>query len=224
MTDLLRDDRWYHALDKGYPGRALYDPDNLAAPLAGWFSRRRFEPSVVSFRLLRARREVVEAERNVRVSIDGGDSLSATLGLRSAVKWLQTWILEGWGERDASLGRIGTRFERLAETHGCAELVVALNELSALDAASVERRPAAAPDWVWERHIRSWRARRYVGEEVSRLQDARDTLRVCSVYAARQIAAPPYPAWLAIPTETQHLADQAARLSALIGRSLAGMP
>lgn len=224
VTDLLRDDRWYHALDKGYRGRAVYDPDDLAAPLARWFTQHRFERSVVRFRLLRARREVVAAERRVRASIGGHDPVSATSALRSAVKWLQTWMLEGWGERDASLGRLGTRFERLAVAHGRPEQADVLNALSDLDEASVERRMAAAPGWVGERHDRSWRARRHVGEDVTRLQDARDTLRVCSLYAARRVSAPPFPAWLAIPTEVRPLADKAARLSALIDLWFADTP
>lgn len=216
VTALLHDDRWYHALDKGYQGRAVYDPDNLAVPLSHWFTRHRFEPSVVRLRLRRTQREVLAADCDMQASVVDGDLLGATTELRSAVKWLQTWKLEDWGERDASLGRIGTRFERLAIAHGHAGLPETLNELSALDTGSVERRMAVAPGWVGERHDRSWRARRYVGEDLTRLQDARDTLRVCSLYAARRVTEPPYPAWLAIPTETQHLADQAARLATLI--------
>jgi len=34
------------------------------------------------------------------------------------------------------------------------------------------------------------------GEDVPRLQDAHDILRVCSLYAARRVSASPFPAWL----------------------------
>lgn len=224
MMDLLGDDRWYHALDKGYQGRAVYDPDKLGTSLARWFTKHRFEPLVVESRLLRAQSEVLAAERHIRASIDNEDSMGATTELRSAVKWLQTWMLEGWGKRDSSQGRLGTRFEHLAMAHGHGRLADTLNELSALDATSVKRRMAAAPAWVQERHDRSWRARRHVDEDVSRLQDIRDTLRVCSLYAARRLTAQPFPGWLAIPTESRALTGKTARLSALIDELFAETP
>lgn len=43
---------------------------------------------------------------------------------------------------------------------------------------------------------RSWRARRWIGEDVTEVQDARDVLRVCSHYELRRVAAAPFPAWL----------------------------
>lgn len=114
---------------------------------------------------------------------------------------MQTWRLESWGHRDNSLGRFGTRFAVLANARGAAGLIDALDALSDLDRASVWRRFETAPDWVWERHDRSWQARQHVGEPVSKLQDARDTLRVCAQYAKRGVTEPPYPSWLAIPDE-----------------------
>ena len=81
-----------------------------------------------------------------------------------------------------------------------------------------------APNWVWERHDRSWRARRHVGETVSRREDARDTLRVCALYEARRVQGPPYPAWLTIPTEAGALEARAARLAELSGPWGADLP
>jgi hypothetical protein len=46
------------------------------------------------------------------------------------------------------------------------------------------------------RHTHSWRARRWIGEDVTEIQDARDVLRVCSHYELRKVAAAPFPAWL----------------------------
>lgn len=46
MLDILSDDRWYYSIDKGYRGRAVYDPDGTAAALATWFTEQRFNPSV----------------------------------------------------------------------------------------------------------------------------------------------------------------------------------
>jgi hypothetical protein len=121
--------------------------------------------------------------------------------LRAAVKWVQIWQLEQWGHRDNSQGRLGTRFEVLARIRGFGNLVDILDELSNLDGNWVPRRLATAPDWVLERHDRSWRAREHIGEPVSRLQDARDTLRVCQLYGIRRVTERPYPAWLAILDE-----------------------
>ncbi|MDP9365979.1 MAG: nucleotidyltransferase domain-containing protein [Chloroflexota bacterium] len=213
---MLDDDRWYHAVDKGYRGRAVHDPEGIAAALARWCTEHRFSPAVVSLRLARARTEVVAAERRFREAVAIGDLWSATIELRAAVKWLRAWLLEGWGERDASQGRLGTRFERLARDRGRGGLVDAVRVLDDLDEESVEWRMAAAPDWVRERHVRSWRARRHVGEEVTRTDDARDTLRVCALYAMRRSPSRPYPAWLAVPGDAAAPAEKAARLAALL--------
>jgi hypothetical protein len=214
-TALLDDDRWYYSIDKAYQGRAVYDRSGLAAPLARWLTAQRFSSPVVRLRLDRARREVEQARHRSRVSLEHRAARGVTIAVRTAVMWLQAWQLERWGERDASLARVGTRFEVLARERGRPELAAALNELSCLDDASVERRMAAAPGWVWERHDRSWRARRHVGEPVTRRQDARDVLRVCGHYALRRQPASPYPAWLAIPVDAGRLAAIAERLSAV---------
>jgi hypothetical protein len=98
----------------------------------------------------------------------------------------------------ATIRRLGTRFAVLAKARGATSLVETLNKISDLGAASVWRRVEAAPEWVRERHDRSWRARQHVGEPISQLDDARDTLRVCALYGMRGVSEPPYPAWLAI--------------------------
>lgn len=195
---LLTDDRWYHALDKGYGGHALYDPAGLAQPLAEWFTRWRFDPLVVTARLDRERAELTAALARLERARQQPDLVGATVALRGAIKWQQVLLLETWGERDASLGRIGTRFRMSAEQRGLTELVASLDGLAGLDEASVTRRMSAAPDWVKQRHDRSYRARRHVGEPITRTDDARDTLLVCSIFALRHPLAPPYPTWLAI--------------------------
>ena len=214
VTSLLEDDRWYHSVDKGYQGRAVYDPLGLAAELARWFTENRFIPPVVRLRLERARGEVAAAQSQLRGS---RDPLEGTKAARLLVKWTTIWLLESWGERDNSLGRLGTRFERLALLRGQNEVVHALNALSGLDDASAERRMGAAPAWVWERHDRSWRARWRIGEEVSRAQDARDVLRVCAHYEMRKVTGPPFPAWLGISASIEALAEDGIRLSAMVG-------
>jgi predicted nucleotidyltransferase len=97
VAALLTDDRWYHALDKGFGGRALYDPDGLAEALAAWFTTNRFAPEVVRFRLQRDQREIVDAQRLLRNCVANRNLAGGAVAVRSAVKWMQTWMLERWG-------------------------------------------------------------------------------------------------------------------------------
>ncbi len=217
LTDLLRDDRWYHGLDKGFRGRAVFDADAGAAVLARWLTDHRFSPSVVRFRLARERSEVEAASRRLHASTESDDALAATISLRDAGKWLQIWLLEHWGERDASLARVSTRFEGAARAHDRPDLIDAVNRLNDLDDASVARRMAAAPAWVWEWHDRAWRARRQVGEVVTARQHARDVLRVCALFQLRRGVERPFPVWLAIPAQVGEFEEKAALLAAILG-------
>jgi hypothetical protein len=216
-TELLQDDRWYHSLDKGYQGRPVFDADGGTGDLARWLTGHRFSPPVVAFRLTRERREVEAAHRQLCASLERGDLPVATMALRAAGKWLPIWFLERWGERDASLARVGTRFEGVARAHGRSDLVDAVNRLNDLEEGAVERRMAAAPAWVWEWHDRAWRARRQVGEAVTPLQHARDVLRVCALFELRRVVDRPFPAWLSIPAEVGVLNESAAILSERLG-------
>jgi hypothetical protein len=139
----------------------------------------------------------------------------------AAVHWLRTWLLESWGERDNSLGRLGTRFEHAARAHGQPGLIEAINVLSDLDETAAAQRMAAAPWWVGERHERQWRARRHVGEEATREEDVRDVLRVCTRYGMREVTTPPFPSWLAIPENLASLDTKLAQLSVLINQCFA---
>jgi len=215
-AELLQDDRWYHSLDKGYRGRPVFDVDGNAGDLSHWCSDHRFSPPVVLFRLARERREVEEAYQQLCASLDSEETLEATKALRAAGKWLQIWLLEQWSERDASLARVGTRFEHAARARGRSELVDTVNSLLDLDEGSVERRMAAAPAWVWEWHDRSWRARQLVGEAVTPLQHARDVLRVCTLFELRRVVKRPAPRWLATPVKGERLKQKALLLAALL--------
>jgi hypothetical protein len=84
-----------------------------------------------------------------------------------------------------------------------------------LDDAAVEGRMAVAPAWVLQRHMRSWRARRHAGDEVSRLQDGRDTL--LSTWRAETLGVtPPYSRWLGVLNEPGPLVEQVRRLTAFL--------
>ena len=212
---LLTDERWYHSIDKAYGGRALIDPDGRAARLLAWFTAHRFHPEVVAMRLehsaaaSRASLDLVDAQ------LRRHDRVGAAVALLKSIQWYQIHMMEGWGERDNSLGRLGTRFERAARTHGMGELSGALDELGALTRDLVSARLEQAPGWVQERRDRSWKARRYIGEAVTALQNDRDVLRVCAMYELRLVTNPPYPTWLGIPAEGK-LRERAQAMHALL--------
>jgi hypothetical protein len=166
----------------------------------------------------RTRLELATAHATARAHQRTGNAVQAHIAIQAAVKWIWTHLLESWGERDASLGRLGTRFARLAAAHGHGDLATALDDLCDLDAASVAWRMAAAPDWVQERHDRSWRSRRHIGEPSTQEDDARDTLRVCALYELRRWPAGPFPGWLAVPTQATARDAKVARLSHLISQ------
>lgn len=211
---LLDEARWYHSVDKGYGGRAVFDRTNTGQPaaLADWLTAARFAPATVAQRITTTRQQVHATLQWRNDAIAAGDVLLATFAQRDLVKWVVTHQLERWGERDASQARIGTRFERLARQHGMPELIDTLRRWSGLDDDAVLRRMNAAPDWVHLRHDRSLRARRLTGEPLTPLEDARDVLRVGALYGMREFfadgaAGPPYPAWLAIPDDVAALAS-----------------
>jgi hypothetical protein len=141
----LSDDRWYPSPDKGYRGTAVYDPTGRAARLVRYFTSVRFHPDVVRLRLTREQGEVERAWRRLEAALASQDLLVATRALLAAVHWLRIWQLERWGERDNSLGRLGTRFERAARAHGRADLIDQINALTDLDGPTAEQRLAVAP-------------------------------------------------------------------------------
>ncbi len=198
----IDDTRWFHVLDKAYGGRALLDSgDPRAASLATWATRHRFDPGVITQRL---RQHDAEARRVVvtgRSAARSGDLPGATLALWRVVQVVQIGLMERWGRRDNSLGRFGSRFAAEARLRGASRLVDRLDEVSGLDAATLERRWAVAPRWVHLRHDRSIRSRHAVGDMVSIEGDRRDTLRVCARYAAVALAGSVIPAWLSIAAD-----------------------
>ena len=212
---LLVDDRWYHAIDKAYGGRALLDRDGKAARLVAWLTARRFAPEVVASRLARSAREARASLDLARALLDADDRAGAFAALLKGIQWHQVHLMEGWGERDNSLGRFGTRFEHLAERHGMRATFEALNALAGLERDKLGARLEIAPAWVHERRDRSWRARRHVGEELTPLQSDRDVLRVCVTYELRHVSQPPFPAWLGVP-DAAELREKAGALAMIL--------
>ena len=149
--------------------------------------------------------------------LEEGDVAVAWYIFFKAIQWQQISMMEGWGQRDNSLGRFGTRFAREARTHDAGDIETTFDELANLDAASVTSRLAAAPAWAHERNDRSWRSRRAIGEPVTRLESDRDVLRVCTIYGLRAVEGPPYPRWHAIP-ERADIQQRLNRLRDTLGQ------
>jgi hypothetical protein len=148
-----------------------------------------------------------------RQHVAAGQFVAATSVLRATTQRLYIWHLEGWGERDNSLSRVGTRFEHLARLHGRDDLILRYRELTALSDDQVSRRMVQAPRWVHDRHRCSFAARQAVGETTTELEDARDVLRVCSMYELPNPQVNPPPAWLAITTEPGAVQSEMALLA-----------
>ena len=213
---MLGDERWYHSIDKGYCGRAIFDLDGQATALARWFTQHRFDPGVVAARLTRSAEAAQTSLREVGVHLAARRQDVAFGSFLKAVQWHQIHLMEGWEERDNSLGRLGTRFERVAIAHGKGEQANHLNLLSGLNERNVRHRLDQAPRWVTERRDRSWAARQHIGEDVTALQNDQDVLRVSTIYGLREMTGPPFPFWLGIPETDTDLQDCARWLSSIV--------
>jgi hypothetical protein len=203
--DILADDRWFHCLDKGYQSRAVYDPTGLATKLARWFTSHRFEPEIIEFRLKQHQIKTEYHIQELLQEIERRNISKANQALNNAIGSLKTFLLEKWGERDNSFARFGTRFERSAKRRGHEHLVTLLNDLSNLNGEQVLERMALAPDWIQKRHERSLQARKLIGEEVTKIQDARDVLRVFFRYELKEQADGTFQDWLAVDTNVKSL-------------------
>jgi hypothetical protein len=74
---LLADDRWYYSLDKAWGGKAVHDCTGLGADLAAWFTRHRFRPAVVRFRLERTAASTLDALDAVQFHLNHDASVDA---------------------------------------------------------------------------------------------------------------------------------------------------
>lgn len=210
---MLDDERWYHSIDKGYGGRAIFETDDWATTLARWFTRHRFDPRVVAARVHRSSDASQTCLHEVDVHLAAQRRDRAFASFLKAVQWHQIHLMEAWGERDNSLGRFGTRFERISVTHGNGELVNDLNRLGGLDETSVRLRLDRAPRWVTERRDRSWPARQHIGEDVTVLQNDQDVLRVSTIYGLRELTGSAFPSWLGIPETDIDLQERTRRFA-----------
>lgn len=208
LTRLLENRSLYHSLDKGYQGKAVYDPDGLGIQFVRWFNRYRFDSGVISIRLNTLMRSFKDNIKELAHYMGEEQFVESTFYLNEAVEQLRTYLLESWGERDHSFARIGTRFETIAHRKNQDRYITILNELKTLDNDSVLRRLNNSPPRIKERHRLSYKCRHFIGEELSVIQDARDVLRVFARYGLQEILREPvesYPEWLGIVNDPAEL-------------------
>src|SRR4051794_11808029 len=148
----LDDPRWFYSLDKGYRGRAVFDPEGLAAALARWITDARFTPAVVQARQqIRVRQMMNRAEEAER-ALQGGECIVAALALREGLHTLISALMEEWGERDNSVARLGTRFEQAAAERGEEGRAARIFTLFGLSPDQVAQRLPMAPAGIRYRH------------------------------------------------------------------------
>ena len=217
----LDDPRWFHSLDKGYRGRAAFDPEGLAAALSRWLTEARFAPEVARGRLETLWRQALKRHEQAAEALGAGDTSAAAVAFRESLHVLTRYLIEGWGGRDNSFARFGTRFERTAGERDAGELAAEVMALYGLAPGEVARRMALAPHGVRYRHRLSLEARRLVAEPVTPEQDARDVLLVFSTREIRY-GRPPFEAWVGLETDPAILAGRLADYSRLLERLTAG--
>jgi hypothetical protein len=216
-TRYLDEPRWFHSLDKGYRGRAAFDPEGLASALARWLTDARFAPEVVRGRLETHWRQAQERYAQARQTLEVGDALAAAIGLRESLHAIMRYLMERWGGQDNSWARFGTRFERKGIERGEGELVAEIMALYGLAPDEVGRRMALAPHGVRYRHRISLEARRLVGETVTDGEDARDVLLVFSTQHVRY-GRPPLEAWVGLESNPAVLGGQIDEYGRLLER------
>jgi hypothetical protein len=211
MTEM----RWFHGLDKAFGGRGADGPEGLADSFARWATAVRFDPRVVAARVREWTRQSLMARENAFEAAGRGDAAEATVAMRQAARALRLVLIEGWGERLGSMGREWTRFERMAERHGAADLAARLADLAGADAGSAARARGRTPAWLQERIDLAYQARRAVGEEVTVEENARDQLAAFAVHVTRRRPAP-WDEWVGVPDP--RLPENLAELDRLIAR------
>jgi hypothetical protein len=226
MPDL----RWLHGTDKAYGGRAAADPDGLARAFLDWLDRVRFDPLVVAARVRLWWRQALDARRDAAAALAEQDPARATSRLRDAAGALRLVLIEGWQEQSSSMGRVWTRFERMADRRGLRDLAGRLAVLADADPRTVAARVDLAPVWLRERIDLAAAARRLVGEDVTSDQNARDQLLAFATHVPRHrpdqagpwMAGEPEPDLPAGLAELDQLMAEVARLLAGLGPDLLG--
>ena len=166
------DPRWLHGTDKAAggrgamsngPGQAFADAA-AATRFAVEVRRARFDSwvDIVRRRLTRA---------TDALAAGGEDEAYATAQVAGP---LAAATLEAWGEREGSMTRFATRFERICAARGMTELRTAIASISRSDAGLVSSSFADLPAWLEARIDLAFLARREVSEDVTPDENRRD--------------------------------------------------
>ncbi len=214
ITDL----RWFHGIDKCYGGRGEADPDGVADAFARWVTKVRFDPALVAARVGQWKAQVRASRQSAQEARERGDRVEATLRMRDAARHLRLVLLEGWGERLGSMGREWTCWERMAKSHGAADLAGRVAVVANASPADALERARGAPTWLNERIDLAFEARRLIGEDVTEQESARDQLAAFAVHVPRH-RPPPWGDWLGLPDPA--LDEKLEELDGLIGSTCA---
>jgi len=202
----------------------------LARAFLDWPDRVRFDPLVVAARVRLWWRQALGARRDAAAALAEQDPARATSRLRDAAGALRLVLIEGWQEQSSSMGRVWTRFERMADRRRLRDLAGRLAVLADADPRTVAARVDLAPVWLRERIDLAAAARRLVGEDVTSDQNARDQLLAFATHVPRHrpdqagpwMAGEPEPDLPAGLAELDQLMAEVARLLAGLGPDLLG--
>ena len=215
IVELLEEPRWMHGMDKGFHGKAIYDPNGWADALIGWFGNWRYRESVISFRIGKRRSNRDTCFTQAIHWLDNPEKiLEAAWAVDGAIGGTAVLMMEQWQDR-GSFSRGWTFFERRAAQEGVRDVALRLAELAHLGSEKVKERMLVAPVSVQERHRLSWQARKLIGEDVTQEQDARDVLNVLSTLEFRY-GEPPFGRWTGIDLVPDSLRKRLAQLRELI--------
>ena len=169
---LIGDPRWLHGTDKAAGGRGALS-NGLGQAFADAAGATR---SAVEIRRARFDSWVEIVQRRLTRATDwmaAGHEDDAYAAAQVAGP-LAAATLEAWNEREGSMTRFATRFERICATRGRTDLRTSIASISRSDAGLVSSSFGDLPAWLEARIELAFLGRRDVAEEVTVEQNRRD--------------------------------------------------
>ena len=212
FDELLKDDRWFHGLDKAANGRVIHDRIGVVDSFLANITELRYSEDVVSRRRRRrgGTQPSCEDVQKVRDLVAEGTLIEANLAFRTLVYRFVGFLYAGKWDNSGKLGRNCTRFEREGQSRGVGESSSRLIRLIENPSDS-HKRLNTAPHRVRDRHRISWPARSIIGEEVTAEEDARDVLDFFTNLRLPKETGR-YPVWTGIRTARATLKNKFAEL------------
>lgn len=100
---VLDNERWFHSTEKGYGGRAVFDPEGVARALSQWLTEARFASEVVRRRLEIHQSQAWQRYEEAKAALDEQNTLQAAIALRESLHALTRYLMELWGD-ETTLG------------------------------------------------------------------------------------------------------------------------